>query len=130
MDIKPFVTEKAPISKNPISQALKIGNMLYVSGTGPGDPSSGKVPDGIEAQTHQVLKNLKAIVEEAGSSLDRVAKTTVFMKNIADASTMNAIYATYFPGVKPTRSCVEISAFGNPDWLLEIEVIALLESDT
>lgn len=127
MEITPFVTENAPISKNPLTQSLKVGGLLFVSGTGPMNPADGSIPDGIEAQTRQTLENLKTIVEEAGSGMDRVVKTTVFLKDIADAQAMNRVYAAYFPDVRPTRSCVEISAFGNPAWRIEIEAIAVLK---
>jgi enamine deaminase RidA (YjgF/YER057c/UK114 family) len=84
------------------------------------DPLTGEVPEGIEAQTHQTLVNIKAIVEAAGSSMSRVLKTTVFLTNIADAAAMNAVYAGY--------SCLAISAFVNSSWLLEIEAVAALET--
>ena len=127
MKITPFVTANAPISGNPLTQSLKVGDLLFVSGTGPVNPADGSVPEGIEAQTRQALDNLKAIIEEAGSDMNRVVKTTVFLIEIADAKAMNAIYASFFPNLKPTRSCVEISAFGNPAWRIEIEAVAVLK---
>lgn len=127
MEITPFVTENAPVSGNPLTQSLKVGDLLFVSGTGPASPKDGLVPEGIEAQTRQALDNLKTIIEEAGSGMGRVVKTTVFLKDMADARAMNRIYASYFPNLKPTRSCVEISAFGNPSWRIEIEAIAVLK---
>lgn len=129
MDIKKFTTLKAPVSKNPISQSIKVGPFLFISGTGPADPKTGRVAEGIDQQTRQALDNVKTIVEEGGSSMNLVVKTTVFLKNISDAPKMNAYYAGYFPTIKPTRSCVEVSAFGNPSWLIEIEAIAVLENE-
>ena len=109
----------------PFSPAVRVGNMLYLSGQiGTTDASSGSlVPGGIEAETRQTLENIRAIVEESGSSIDRVVKCTVMMADMAEWPRMNAVYAAFFPGPKPARS-----AFGSTGLALgarvEIECIA------
>jgi 2-iminobutanoate/2-iminopropanoate deaminase len=92
-DLKPIQTSSAPQAIGPYSQAIRCGSLVFVSGQIPLDPSSGQlVPGGVEAQTHQVLKNLKAVVEAAGSSLDKVAKTTIYLKDMGQFQLVNEIY--------------------------------------
>ena len=120
----PVATTKAPAAIGPYAQANIIGNFLFASGQIPVDPETGIIPEGIEAQATQSLKNVKAIVEAAGSSMDKVIKTTVFLKDMNDFATMNAIYATFFTeGQYPSRSAVEVARLPK-DVLIEIEVIA------
>lgn len=118
-------TNKAPAAIGPYSQVNVFGNMVFASGQIPLDPETGEiVGTTIEEQTHQVLKNVKALVEAAGSSMDKVLKTTVFIKNMDDFAKMNAIYAEYFKeGSYPSRSAVEVARLPK-DVLVEIETIA------
>ena len=120
----PVATTKAPAAIGPYAQANIIGNLVFASGQIPVDPETGIIPEGIEAQATQSLKNVKAVVEAAGSSMDKVIKTTVFMKDMNDFAKMNAIYATFFTeGQYPSRSAVEVARLPK-DVLIEIEVIA------
>lgn len=120
-------TKAAPAAIGPYSQGNIFGNLLFTSGQVPLDPATGEiVGTTIEAQTEQVFKNIKAILEEAGSSLDKVLKTTVFIKNMNDFAAMNGIYAKYFTeGSYPSRSAVEVARLPK-DVLVEIETIAYL----
>ena len=98
-------TDKAPKAIGPYEQAIKVGDFIYTAGQIPLDPKTGNlVEGGIAAQTRQVLENLKAVLEAGGSSLDRVVKATVFLKNIGDFASMNEVYAEYLGQVKPARS--------------------------
>jgi 2-iminobutanoate/2-iminopropanoate deaminase len=120
-------TENAPAAIGPYSQAVHSGDLVYTSGQVALDPVSGRlVAGGIGEQTVQVLENLKAVLAEAGSDLQHVVKTTVFLKNMSDFAAMNEIYARYLapPGVvAPARSTVEVARLPK-DALVEIEVIA------
>lgn len=119
-------TGGAPAAIGPYAQAVRVGNLVFTSGQIPIDPVSQQVvPGGIAEQTQRVLENLKAILEEAGSSLGRVLKTTVFLKDMGDFSAMNAIYAEYLEsgGEAPARSTVEVSRLPR-NVLVEIEAIA------
>lgn len=122
--MKTISTKNAPDAIGPYSQAINIGNIIYTSGQIPIDPKKGIiVSGGIEEQTEQVIKNLSAVLDAAGSSLTNVVKTTCFLKNINDFTAFNNIYARYFTN-NPARSCVEVAALPK-DALVEIEVIAL-----
>ena len=119
-------TDKAPGAIGPYSQAVRVGNMLFASGQIPLDPSTGKFPDGIEAQTRQSLTNVKHILEAAGGSMDNVVKTTVFLSDMNNFAAMNAVYGTFFnEGSYPARSAVEVARIPR-DALVEIEVVAVL----
>ena len=121
--MKIIETNKAPAVIGPYSQAMVTNGLVYTSGQIPIDPGSGIIKAAaIEAQTEQVIKNLAAVLEAAGSSLERVVKTTCFLKNISDFAAFNGIYEQYFTG-KPARSCVEVAALPKGA-LVEIEVIA------
>ncbi len=101
--------------------------MLFTSGQLPMDPVSGQLATGtVEQQTEQVLKNVQAVLEAAGSGLDAVIKTTVFIKNMDDFARINAVYAGFFPANPPARSCVEVARLPK-DALIEIEVIACVK---
>lgn len=123
--MKTINTENAPAAIGPYSQCIIAGGFIFTSGQIPIDPASGTIIDGgIEAQTRQVIKNLSAILNSSGSSLEKVVKTTCFLKNMSDFAAFNNIYAEYFTE-KPARSCVEVSAIPKGA-LVEIEVIAEL----
>ncbi|MCS7055625.1 MAG: RidA family protein [Thermoflexales bacterium] len=118
-------TDAAPKAIGPYSQAIVAGGLVFCSGQVPIDPATGElVLGGIEEQTHRSLRNLKAVLEAAGSGLDRVVKTTVFLQNMGDFAAMNAVYATYFPHDPPARSTVEVAKLPRGA-LVEIECIAL-----
>ena len=116
-------TADAPAAVGPYSQAIRAGNLLLTSGQLGLDPETGALPEGVEAQTKQSLKNIDAILAEAGYSREDVIKTTVFIANMSDFGTVNKIYAEFFGEHKPARSCVEVSALPKGG-LVEIEVTA------
>ncbi len=117
-------TPAAPAAIGPYSQAVRIGNLIFTSGQIPLDPVSGKLVEGtVEEQTRQVLENVKAVLEAAGSGLERVVKSTVFIKSMDDFARINAVYAEFFPSDPPARSCVEVARLPK-DAGVEIEVIA------
>jgi 2-iminobutanoate/2-iminopropanoate deaminase len=119
-------TDKAPQAIGPYEQAIKIGDFVYTAGQIPIDPKTGNlISGGIKEQTVQVLENLKAVLEAGGSSLDRVVKATVFLKNIADFAAMNEIYAEYFGQSKPARSTVAVADLPRGA-LVEIDLVATL----
>jgi len=124
---KIVATKAAPAAIGPYSQANIFGNLIFTSGQIPLDPETGAiVGKTIEEQTEQVFKNIKAILEEAGSSMQNVLKTTVFIKNMNDFAAMNAVYAKSFTeGSFPSRSAVEVARLPK-DVLVEIETIAYL----
>lgn len=124
---KIVATKAAPAAIGPYSQGNIFGNLIFTSGQVPLDPETGTiVGTTIEEQTEQALKNVKAVLEEAGSSMQNVLKTTVFIKNMNDFAAMNAVYATYFTeGSFPSRSAVEVARLPK-DVLVEIETIAHL----
>ena len=117
-------TPNAPAALGPYSQAVDTGSTVYCSGQLGLDPATGNLADGVQAQTHQALKNLQAVLNKAGLSLDNVVKTTVFVQDLADFGTVNEIYGTYFHGGFPARSCVQIAALPK-NALVEIECIAV-----
>ena len=116
-------TDKAPKAAGPYSQAIRTGNLLFVSGQTGMDPASGSIPSGVEAQAHQVLKNVGAILREAGSDYGKAVKCTVFLTDMGDFATVNAIYASYFGSDFPARTCVEVAKLPLGA-LVEVECIA------
>jgi len=122
------VTNEAYISKNPLSQALRVraASWLFCSGQLGIDPRTGKLAEGIQAQTVQVLENLKAVLKAGGSSLDKVVKTTVFLIDLAEGPVVNEIYRGYFPHLPPTRSAVQVAGLGQGA-RIEIECLALVD---
>ena len=121
--MKKVFTEKAPAAIGPYSQAMISGDMLYSSGQIPVDPATGAVVEGgIEAQAEQVMKNLAAVLEAAGTTFDKVVKTTCFIKSMDDFAAFNAVYAKYFVSL-PARSCVEVAKLPK-GVLCEVELIA------
>lgn len=118
-------TEKAPAAIGPYSQAVKTGNLLFTSGQIPINPATGNVEAvGIEAQTHQICKNISAILESAGSSMQKVVKTVCFLADMNDFAAFNAVYEQYFVS-KPARSCVAVKALPK-GVLAEVETVAEL----
>lgn len=123
--MKTVSTDKAPAALGPYSQAQIVGNLVYTSGQIGIDPATGVAPEGVEAQAHQVFKNLCELLKAAGSDISKVVKTTVFIKNMDDFALVNSIYGQYFTEPYPARSCVEVARLPK-DLLVECEVIAEL----
>ena len=115
-------TTLAPAAIGPYAQAIVSGGLVFTSGQLPIDPVTGAIPSDIEGQSARSNANLEAVLEAAGSGLDRVVKTTCFLKNMGDFAVFNAVYARSFPG-KPARSCVEAAALPK-GVLVEIEAVA------
>ena len=123
---KILATEKAPAAIGPYAQANIYGNLVFTSGQIPLDPATGQVVEGgVEEQTRQVFANIKAVLEEAGSGLDKVLKTTCFLKDMGDFAVVNEIYGGYFDGEYPSRSAIEVARLPK-DVLIEIETIAYI----
>ena len=117
-------TDKAPAAIGPYAQAIACGDMIYTSGQIGLDLATGALAgDTVEAQTRQAIANLKAVLEAAGSGLDKVIKTTCFLQSMGDFAAFNAVYAELFPG-RPARSCVEVAALPRGA-LAEIEAVAV-----
>lgn len=121
---KAITTDKAPAAIGPYSQAIEVNGMVFTSGVIPVNPATGEIPEGAAAQAEQAIGNLAALLQEAGTSTENAVKTTVFIKNMEDFGTINEIYAKYFKGTYPARSCVEVARLPK-DVLIEIEAIAL-----
>ncbi|MBB6447477.1 RidA family protein [Bacillus benzoevorans] len=119
-------TTEAPAAIGPYSQGIIVNNMLYTSGQIPLTAEGELVNGDVKVQTHQVFKNLQAILSEAGAALDTVVKATVFIKDMNDFGAVNEVYGEYFSTHKPARSCVEVARLPK-DVLVEIEVIALVK---
>ncbi len=120
------MTAHAPAALGPYSQAIKAGNLVFLSGQLGLDPQSGQLAEGIEAQARQVMTNLAAVLAASGSSFDRVVKTVIFLANMTDFATVNAIYGEVFKGDPPARSTVQVAALPR-NGLVEIEMIALCD---
>jgi len=125
MNKKIISTEKAPAAIGPYNQGILANGVLYTSGQLPINPVTGQVPATIGEQTIQVLDNLKAIIEAAGSSLENVVKCTVYLQNFSDFDAMNKIYSTYFPTNPPARATVEVSKMAK-NALVEIDAVAIV----
>jgi 2-iminobutanoate/2-iminopropanoate deaminase len=120
-------SDAAPKAIGPYSQAIIANGFVFCSGQTPIDPATGNlVPGGIEEQTHQVFKNLKAVLAAAGTDLEHVIKSNVFLKDMNNFATMNGIYASYFTGSPPARSTVEVARLPK-DCMVEIEMVALVK---
>jgi 2-iminobutanoate/2-iminopropanoate deaminase len=120
-----ITTDRGPKAIGPYSQAIQANGFLFISGQIALDPATGAIVDGdVRAQTERVMENLKGIVEAAGSSLDRVVKTSVFLKDMNDFAAMNEVYGRYFPSNPPARATVEVARLPR-DVRVEIELIAL-----
>jgi 2-iminobutanoate/2-iminopropanoate deaminase len=126
MEKKIIVSEKAPKAIGPYSVGVAAGGLVFTAGQIGLDRQTGEfVPGGVQEQTRQALTNVKYILEEAGTSLDKVIKTTVFLKSMNDFAAMNEVYGTFFSANPPARSAVEVARLPK-DALVEIEVIAAL----
>ncbi|MDQ0177907.1 RidA family protein [Bacillus chungangensis] len=124
--MKVVATNQAPAAIGPYSQGIVVNNMFYSSGQIPLTVDGEVVSGGVKEQTHQVFKNLQAVLKEAGASLETVVKATVFIKNMNDFGIINDVYGEYFSSHKPARSTVEVARLPK-DVLVEIEVIALVK---
>ncbi|MCD8104979.1 MAG: Rid family detoxifying hydrolase [Lachnospiraceae bacterium] len=121
---KAISTDKAPAAIGPYSQAIETDGFIFTSGVIPVIPSTGEIPAGVEAQAEQAFANLAALLAASGTGMEQVIKTTVFIKEMDDFGKINEIYAKYFTGVFPARSCVEVARLPK-DVLLEVEAIAV-----
>jgi 2-iminobutanoate/2-iminopropanoate deaminase len=124
--MKAIQTNQAPAAIGPYSQGIIVNNLFYSSGQIPLTAEGTMITGEIKEQTHQVFKNLQAVLKEAGSSLESVVKTTVFIKSMDDFASLNEVYGEYFSTHKPARSCVEVARLPK-DSLVEIEVVALVK---
>jgi len=125
-DITAIQTTNAPAAFGPFSQGVKTDTLVFATGQLPLDPVTGEVvSDDVQEQTRQVMNNLKAILAEAGCSMDRVLKATVFITSMDDFTQMNEVYAEFFSGTFPARSCIEVSGLAKGA-KVEVEAIALL----
>ena len=118
-------TNNAPAAIGPYSQAIEANGFVFASGQIPVNPATGEIPEGVEAQAEQVMQNMTNLLAAAGTSMENVVKTCVFIQNMDDFAAINAIYAKYFPVPCPARSCVEVSKLPLGA-RIEIEVIAVL----
>ena len=122
--MNPVSSESAPAAIGPYSQAMRTGNLLFTSGQIPINPATGEMVSAeIDAQVHQVLKNLTAVLAADGMTLDNIVKTTVFLKDLGDFQVLNGIYAEYFGDHKPARSTIQVAKLPL-DSLVEIECVA------
>ena len=121
---KPISAPNAPAAVGPYCHAKLAGDTLYTSGQLGLIPATGELPQGVEAQAAQALDNLKAVLAAAGMGLEDVVKTTVFLADMNDFAAINAVYAQYFPGEAPARSCVQVAALPKGG-LFEIEAVAV-----
>ena len=119
---KVISTDKAPAAIGPYSQAIEVNGMVFTSGVIPVDPQTGVIPATIEEQANQAFSDLKNLVEASGATIDKVIKTTVFIKEMNDFGKINEIYATYFKEPFPARSCVEVARLPK-DVMLEVEAV-------
>lgn len=119
-------TTNAPGAIGPYSQAIKKGNLIFVSGQLPVNPQTNEMPEDIKEQAKQSLENIKEILETAGASLESVVKSTVFLKDLSNFAQVNEVYGEYFTESYPARCCVEVSKLPK-DAGVEIEVVAILE---
>lgn len=124
--MKTVHTNEAPAAIGPYSQGIIVNNVFYSSGQIPLTASGELVTGSVKEQTHQVFKNLQAVLKEAGATLETVIKSTVFIKNMDEFADVNEVYGEYFSSHKPARSCVEVARLPK-DVLVEIEVIALVK---
>ena len=126
MNQQTISTQNAPAAIGPYSQGVKVGNLIFTSGQLPMNPQSGELVADIEGATKQSLDNIKAILEFAGTSMDKIVKTVVFLRDMNDFAAMNVVYATYFPSNPPARSAVQVARLPK-DAVVEIEAIALTD---
>lgn len=120
-------TEKAPAAIGPYAQGWKVGDMVYTSGQLGIDMETGKLAEGVEAQARASMRNVGEILKAAGASYGDLVKTTIFVKDLADFKIVNTVYAEFFDGVYPARSCVQVAALPMGG-LVEIEAVAMVEA--
>ena len=120
---KVISTDKAPAAIGPYSQAIETDGFVFTSGVIPVNPATGEIPVTVEEQANQAFSNLRNLIEASGNSISQVIKTTVFIKEMNDFGKINEIYAGFFTGVFPARSCVEVARLPK-DVLIEVEAIA------
>lgn len=121
--LKIISTDNAPKAVGPYSQAVGANGFIFCSGQIGIDPTTGELAQGVEQQIHQVMKNLQAVLSDAGSDTEHIVKTTIFLKDMQDYTIVNDIYGSYFPNHKPARATVEVACLPK-DALVEIECIA------
>ncbi|MBK2124600.1 RidA family protein [Fangia hongkongensis] len=127
MEKEIVTTNAAPAAIGPYVQAVKFNNLLYTSGQISLTPEGELISGSIEEQTHRVMQNLKALLHDSNSSLSQVLKTTCFLANMDDFARFNSVYESYFEGVFPARSCVEVSRLPK-DVLIEVEAVAFFQN--
>ncbi|AFM00332.1 MULTISPECIES: RidA family protein [Desulfitobacterium] len=125
MSLKILNTEKAPGAIGPYSQGTQAGNLVFTSGQLPLNPATGELESDIRTATKQSLENIKNILESAGSSMDKIVKTLIFLRDMNDFAAMNEVYGSYFPSNPPARSAVQVARLPK-DAIIEIEAIALV----
>lgn len=126
MELQPITTQQAPIPRGPYNQAIRVGDTIYVAGQMAIDPATNQIVEGdAAAQARRVFENIKAIVEEAGSSLSRVVKTTIFLADVNDVAAVNGVYAEFFTGTLPARSTVAVAALPGGGAKLQVDAIAI-----
>ncbi|NLH45034.1 MAG: RidA family protein [Acholeplasmataceae bacterium] len=123
MNKETIFSKKAPEAIGPYSQAIKCGNLLFISGQLPVDKETGIMPFDIKQQTKQSLENIKHIIAAAGYTMEDIVKTTVFVKDLSQFQSINDVYSTYFPNNPPARACIEVAGLPK-DAGVEIEAIA------
>ncbi len=121
---KVISTDKAPAAIGPYSQAIEVNGMVFTSGVIPVDPQTGVIPETIEEQANQAFSNLRNLIEASGTTIDKVIKTTVFIKEMNDFGRINEIYSQYFKEPFPARSCVEVARLPK-DVMIEVEAVAV-----
>lgn len=124
MTLKVLHTDKAPAAIGPYSQGIQVGNLVFTSGQLPLNPETGELEGDIRKATQQSLKNIKSILESNGTSMDKVVKVVIFLRDMNDFAAMNEAYGTYFPTNPPARSAVQVARLPK-DAIIEIEAIAL-----
>lgn len=124
MKLNAVQTDLAPAAVGPYSQGMEVGDFIFTSGQIPADPKTGELKTEIKEATKQSMENVKAILEEAGTSLDKAIKMTIYITNMDDFGSVNEVYGSYFKDHKPARSCVEVAALPKGA-IVEIEAIAL-----
>lgn len=122
--MKVINTTKAPAAIGPYSQGIDSGTLVFTSGQLPIDASTGEMPSDPAAQARQSMENVKAVLEAAGSSLDKAVKVTIFLQNLEHFAAVNDVYASFFKGTYPSRSCVQVARLPK-DALVEIEAVAV-----
>jgi 2-iminobutanoate/2-iminopropanoate deaminase len=127
MSKTPIFGDAGPVANAPYSPAVKVGNMIYISGQVPLDPATSRIVEGdFEQQVRQCLRNLATILKQEGLTLENIVKTTIFLKDLNNFGELNRVYGAYFSGVKPARSCVEVARLPL-DVAVEIEAIAFTD---